>query len=358
MSELKFNVPRSLLSNNKMLRRQFLDEYFPSGLIPFEQGIGNEWEITAFTPLDSDYYVDPNLNETLKKWQHPIAIENIGNYRSFYKNSMISFYDSWSVYFWSLLTSFLVKNNEEKPITYTLLHIDDHKDLSSPLIVEDNTGYRSLLTKEKVTFLEPDSIERAISTKSIGIDSFILPLLVNSDTLDIFHIRYAHNNKPNSYNLKILKEADTLLSRENERITLKLCNDPSVYSYSICDENFFFKNKIKQDSIILLHFDCDAFINRYNLDMNWTPRTVSIDLGLSEIKEKVLKLIKNLESLPNPIFVNIALSPGFFPAEHWEEICDFLIITCEKSGIIKNDEFSEYIREKYSSELQYELQSD
>lgn len=357
MSELKFNIPRSLLSNNKLLRRQFLDEYFPSGLIPFEQGMGSDWEITAFTPIDSHYYVDPNIDETLKKWQHSVSIENIGNYRSFYKNSMISFYDSWSAYFWSLLSSYLWNNQGEGPTSYTLLHIDDHKDLSSPLIVQDSEGYHSLLTNETVDFFDTSSIEHAIISKSIGIDSFITPLLISSQSLDIYHLRYAYKNNPNRHYIEVIQKTDTLLSQEEQRIHLKLCNNPTPYSYSISNGSFCLKDEINQHSVVLLHFDCDAFINRFNLDMNWNPQTVSIDLSIAEIKKKIMRLIKSLESLSNPIFVNIALSPGFFPAEHWREICNFIIVNCEESGIIKNDQFSAYIRENYPLELQYELQT-
>lgn len=358
MFELKFNIPRSSLSNNKMLRRQFLDEYFPSGLIPFEQGVGGEWEITAFTPLDPDYYVDPLLGEALNRWQHPVSIENIGDYRCFYKNAMISFYDSWSVYYWSLLSSFLLSNSGRATGSYTLIHIDDHKDLGSPLFVEDPAGYHSLLTNEKVIFLEPDSIRQAVSTKSIGIGSFITPLLINSDSLDVFHIRYAYNSNPDHYYIDALQIADSLLSTEKKRILLKFCSAPTAYSYSISNGNISFKDKIKEDSIVLLHFDCDAFINRYNLDTNWNSNKISIDLSFSEIQKKVSDLIKNLESLSNPIFVNIALSPGFFPSEYWSEICNLLIRSCEKSGMIKNDAFSEYLRENYPEELQYEIQSN
>jgi len=357
MSDLKFSVPRHLLSSNKILRREFLDGYFSSSLIPFEQEVENQWEITAFSPAESEFYVDPNLDETLKSWQHPVSVCNLGNYRSFYKNSMISFFDSWSLYYWSLLSCYLSKTGENVQSKYALIHVDDHKDLSSPLIVESGAGYKCLLSKENFIFLDPNSVELSIRKKSIGIDSFITPLIWNTEKLEIFHIRYKHLTNPENYNIKLFKEPDSLLSPEELRFKLELNENPSTYSYSIGNNNFYFKNKINKESLILLHIDCDAFINRYNLDMNWNSRSPTPQLSLEEVRQLIHQLTQNIAILANPVFVNIALSPGFFPSEYWVEICDFLIECFENSGIIRNDGFSEFLLENYPDELRYEIKS-
>jgi hypothetical protein len=105
----------------------------------------------------------------------------------------------------------------------------------------------------------------------------------------------------------------------------------------------------------LLHIDCDAFSNRYNLDTNWNPATVSIDFNLKEIKVKINEMMECFSKLPNSIFLNIALSPGFFPAEYWEEICNYFIISAEECGVIKDDEFSNFLEDQYSKELRYEI---
>lgn len=352
MPEMKFKIPRSFLSGNKMMRRQFLDEYFPSGLIPFEQNIGNEWEITAFVPRDPNYYVDPNLEKVLEKWQHPVSIETIGNYRSFYKNTMISFYDSWSIYYWSLLFSFFQKNNSQHE-HLTLFHIDDHKDLGSPLLVKNDGEYTSLFTRENVKISDPVSIKEAVISKSIGIDSFIVPLVISINSLDILHLRYAYRDQPIHSGFTVSMKNDLLLSTEKERAIVKFNNVNENYSYSIDANLSTLRRKIKTSSIVLLHVDCDAFCNRYNLNTNWSPTTVSIDSGLREIKEKINQLMESLSQLPNRFFLNIALSPGFFPSEYWEEICNHFIVTAQECGIIKDDDFSKFLEKQYPEELRY-----
>jgi len=354
MSEMKFQVPRFSLSENKMMRRQFLDEYFPSGLIPSEQVVGNEWEITTFVPQDSDYYVDPNLENVLKKWQHPVSIETIGNYRSFYKNAMISFYDSWSIYYWSLLFSFFHDNNLKQE-HLTLFHVDDHRDLDSPLLVMNDMGFTCLFTGKNITILDPDSIKKSVISKSIGIDSFITPLVTAIDSLDILHLRYAHISQPVHSGLDVLIEEDLLLSPKKQRTALKISDFNKNYSYSIDSELSALGRKIENSSAILLHIDCDAFSNRYNLDTNWNPATVSIDFNLKEIKVKINQMMEYFSKLPNSVFLNIALSPGFFPAEYWEEICNYFIISAEECGVIKDDEFSNFLEDQYSKELRYEI---
>ena len=357
MYEMKFQIPRSSLNENKMMRRQFLDEYFPSGLIPFEEVIDNKWQITAFVPTDSAYYVDPNLENALENWQHPVSIETIGNYRSFYKNAMISFYDSWSIYYWSLVFSFL-QFKEETPGHVTLLHVDDHQDLNSPLLAVDNESYECLLSGNKVSFLNPSSIKESVLIKSIGIDSFITPLVNNCKTFHISHLRCSHLKGECRYGLRLLNKDDELLSTDKQRSSLIFEDEGKDYLYTISSDVKSLLNQVNSNSLFLLHIDCDAFSNRFNLDTNWKPDNVSIDLNLDCIKLNVRKLLYEVSQKSKRVFINIALSPGFFPSEYWDEICKYILITAEEYGIVQENEFSEYLNSKYPEELRYEIKSN
>lgn len=355
MLEMKFKVPRCSLDENKVIRRDFLDEYFPSGLIPFEQSSGSDWEITGFTAQDPSSFVDPNIEANLKRWQHPIAIENIGAYRSFYKNCMISFSDSWSIYYWSLLASCF--NFDLKENHFTLFHLDDHKDLGSPHLIKGNLEYSSILNEKRVSFLSPDTIKNAVNSMSIGIDSFIVPLLEAVNSLDIFHLKYSFQGEDACYGLKLINHRDSLLAEGMDRPSVNIEAPNEQYSYLVSRNLFNLASKMDPDCPVFLHIDCDVFNNRYNLDSNWDKKQSSIDLNLDQIKIKISELVDLFGNLTNPVYLNIALSPGFFPSEYWIETCDFLINSFERAGIIKEDLFCKYISEHHPQELFYETTS-
>src|SRR5205823_4355086 len=76
------------------------------------------------------------------------------------------------------------------------------------------------------------------------------------------------------------------------------------------------------DAPVLLHVDMDYFNNRYNGDSDWSERRSCHDPGLAEIVGRIDDLFDALSRyrvdsrIEN---VTVALSPGFFPAELWEE---------------------------------------
>jgi len=352
MSEWVFKLPGATLSSNKILRREQLDTYFPSGLIPFERELDDAWEVIAFTPKDPAYFVDPRIHEVLWDWHEQVSIEEIGNYRSFYKNCMISFFDSWSLYYWSLLAAYLREKNEKR--SFFLLHIDDHKDLGSPLFFIEDDDYFSMLNHEKISFSNPSSIRDAVLSKSIGIDSFIVPLLSSHEVQYISHLKYSHTSKKKTVGLEIKKELDSILSFGKNRLKVHFSTQPSTISYSISNTIETIMPTIPEDSILLLHIDCDGFFNRYNLDENWHKSSLGKEKTLDEVKRMILNLSEALKSLPNQIFINIALSPGFFPSEYWKETCNTIIELFEGMDVIKEDLFSQFILQNYPEELRYD----
>jgi len=348
--KLEFFLDRAQLSENHLLRRDTLDQYFPSGLIPFESIEGNRWNVYCFVPEDAEYYVDSQLEKALNDWPDSINIVDLGSYKRFIKNGMLSFYDSWSLYYWSLALTWMQLNKVQCE-KIALFHIDDHKDFASPHLTQENKEYASLFSGNAISLDSPSSIAEAIREKSIGIGSFIAPLVHSINNLDIFHWRSGHCGQDEQLWLSPTFVEDSLLAPGKFKPGLEFSQDSGPVDYTLSANGVALAKKLHNYDIVFLHFDCDCFANRYNLDSNWSHNEAGIDLPLKEMKKRITELFLVFRDLPAKIFLNVALSPGFFPAEYWQEICQHIFQEAEDVGILKEDSFSAFLKDAHSSEI-------
>jgi len=347
---LEFFLQREQLSENHLLRRDTLDQYFPSGLVPFESVEGNQWNVYCFIPEDAQYYVDPQLEKTLNNWPESIDIVEIGSYKRFIKNGMLSFYDSWSLYYWSLALSWM-ESNDVHFKKLALFHIDDHKDFACPHLIQENAGYTSLFSGKSISFGSPSSIAEGIEEKAIGIGSFIAPLVHSGNHCDIFHWRCGHYGQDERLRLFPTFVEDSLLAPGKLKPGLEFTQKNSQVEYNLSSNGVVLAKQLFNYDVIFLHFDCDGFANRYNLDSNWSLNQVSIDLPIKEIKRKITEIFLVFKGLSAKIFLNVALSPGFFPAEYWQEIYQHIFQEAENAGILKEDSFSAFLKDSHPNEI-------
>lgn len=348
---MEFSLPRSALPHNSVQRRQLLDEYFPHGLIPYDHATENGWMVSSFVPKNLDFHVDPLLGKTLENWPEVVPVDRIGYYQRFYQNSMVSFFDSWSLYYWSLLINWLSSKNE-LPDKVTILHIDDHKDLESPLISLTDGGYECIFTNERVQFEDPASIKQAIIQKSIGIGSFLTPLLHSVSSVDILHLKYSHQGKPKEYALDCTFTQDQLLAIGRSRPDVIFQESNTSHHYKIARDPIDLIHKDSRHPLVLFHIDCDAFSNRFNCDSSWHTKKSSIDMHLNQMMTKINELFSLVaESGAQRVFLNVALSPGFFPSEYWEPVLKHIFSKAEDFGIIAEDDFSIYLKQNYPQEV-------
>ena len=73
---------------------------------------------------------------------------------------------------------------------------------------------------------------------------------------------------------------------------------------------------------ILVHIDMDYFNNRYDGDSDWEIRDPGFNASSTEIRAKIDELASALcapHIAPRIEDIVIAYSPGFFPAEYWQQ---------------------------------------
>lgn len=346
---MQFFLPFSALPSNRQQRRTILDEYFPSDLIPFDELIDNQWHITSFIPDTAEFFIDPHLEKVLAEWNESVSIEEIGLYWRTYKNAFLSFNDSWSLLYWSLALKWLSLQTDE--LLFTLFHIDDHVDQGPPLLTLAEEGFSSIFSDLKISLSDPLSIEESLIEKSINIRSFITPLLHSLENIQVLHLRYAHSGEMIKRGLACTKQEDHLLAPGKMTPTISQTKEEGRHSYRIhSDFKLLLKSHV-EDRPIFLHIDCDAFSNRYNGNSHWDKTTPTIDLRIDQIKTRITNLFDHISELSSQVFLNVALSPGFFPSEYWREVVNFIFEKGESANLIKDDEFSLFLKDQYPEKI-------
>lgn len=338
---MEFILPKIALSEDPHVRREFLDAYFPSGIIPFEISGQNGWNLFCFEPEEPEFYVDPQLDRVARNWLG-IKISDLDCYYCFEKNALFSLFDSWSIYYWSLVVQWLRRER----IVYkkcAVLHVDDHLDFAAPHLSVEGDTYCSLFSQKQISVQNPESIAVAIREKSIGIGSFFAPFIHALGQCDIFHWRCSEKGVKKQMLFSPSYENDTLLSPQSKRPSISLGVEQGNCKYVVSREIDDHIDSLYEYDLIFLHIDCDAFSNRYNLNSHWDRDLPNIDLPLESIKTKISDFINKIAPLPAAKYMNVAFSPGFFPAEHWEVVYDWIFMEAKQKGIVREDAFSEFL---------------
>lgn len=321
-------IPKSRLSPDPLERHSQLRNYFcdkdavisPSGEY---FSLKLEWSNYA------ERYVDPRLDEGLDWWGVG-AYSEMASVRVRRGGVVFTLNDTWTLESWS---RWLQQQSQEALDEVIVLHVDDHKDISSPRLFQKEDGWYDPISGEEFTLSDPESVANAINSGAIGMGSFLTPFLHTVQNVDLRHLCTPPKcNSTVDYEIKRTYINDTLLEPMSYRPAIHL----SELKSSKPVDRYRFTNDLGRwleglegtDKAILLHIDMDYFCNRYDGDSdmieNPSPNNPSIDLVLKRIDDLVSAL--NKRELTNKIVdIVIAFSPGFFPAEFWEPACNRLL---------------------------------
>jgi len=319
---MKIELPSFLTHNTTEELYALLHAYFAGKQLqisPDKTYVEIKW------PDSEQFYIDPSLRDGLNWWQENLHVSKLPlqfRYRSGYQ---IFLNDNWTLYSWSKWAQANFSKGKQKKIT--ILHVDDHRDCMSPLLFKDgNNFFQNPLNKEsKVDFFSPESVKLAIESGAIAVGSF-MPLFFHSfESIEFRHLLPGHR-KPDAYKsgkMKTTFEKDDLLSKGAMRPALmfEAMDSGTDHNYFSTDSLEEFLAEISEDSSVLFHVDMDYFNNRFDGDSDWTlqqthnPDRFSTMESITSVFSAVFSTIPKhqLED------VTIALSPGFFPAEFWQE---------------------------------------
>lgn len=316
-------VPYGCLPEDPEERFLFLSSFFERQVVeatPHDRG----WLLELRWPGSASSYVDPRLEEGLRWFSDHLRVSDIHLGVRLEEGFQLSLDDGWTLLSWCSWLDERTSRTATGPLS--VLHLDSHADLMSPRLSRAGDGWTDLMTGEPVDLRDPLSIVAAIRSNAIGIGSFIVPFVHEVPGLHLSHLcaRGRMQTAPGVYALEpVLGEDDRLFpGARRPRTEVRRAADGRS-RYHLSDDLGELLAAIPPGPV-LLHIDMDYFNDRYDGRPDWRE-TERHDPAADAVLASVDRVFQSLAASPvgeRIEDVTVALSPGFFPAEHWEAAID------------------------------------
>lgn len=318
-------ISRALLPVDGPEIDRTLQEYFAFERVPRWRTAGPVIEVELSAPPSWDYYVDPKIREVLHDLAPEIGLAEVGSASLRFGRFNVPLIDSFTLLAWS---RWLERRRDRAgtPAHVLLLHVDDHDDLMSPRVLIEETRMYDAITGSRISLTNPASVAAAIDSGSIGMGSFIAPLLWEMPQVQIRHL--AAQPPVNVVPVEASFTPDVFLAPGKPRLEIVTSTDSEArHSYERTPSLTAWLNDLP-DWPMLLHLDLDYFNNRFDGDSAWYDRKRIHDPPAEKMGAAVDALFDNLVAsgaLDRIEDVSIAVSVGFFPAEYWSPTLERIV---------------------------------
>lgn len=281
------------------------------------------WDLSLAWPSDPERHVDERLDLGLQWWGGGLQRQDMALARRRTAKLLRCLYDSWTLASWC---EWLERRGGVDTLSsLVILHVDDHRDLASPRLKRDGDTWRDLVTGHRASISEPSSIVEAIESGAIGMGSFMTPFLETIGQADVRHLcQPPKATVTQDFVIRIEGQPDDLLEPGALRpvTTLEPTTGVGPGRYRLTHNLDDWLEGI-DGGPILLHIDMDFFSNRYDGDSDWRDKPVRHDPPIERIFsfiEELSDALRRRDLLEVIEDVVFAFSPGFFPAELWENV--------------------------------------
>lgn len=312
-------IPRGRLPDDATHRHAALREYFCDKDAHAEL-VAGEWHLSLSWPDDRERHVDPILDEGLGWWGQGARAETMALARRREGRVLTALYDSWTLHSWS---QWLSAEDGVAP-TVTILHVDDHRDLGAPRLRRAAEGWQDLISGSTFNVFAPASVQQAIESGAVGMGSFMTPFLHALPHAQVRHLcQPPKAPMTQDFEIRLITIADDLLMPGAVRPAIELHPADGIGPghYRITPDLDAWVEAIPSGPI-LLHIDMDYFNNRYDGDSDWRERAERLDPSPDWIRDRIEAMVAALSSrglVDRLVDVVVAYSPGFFPAELWQD---------------------------------------
>lgn len=323
-----FSVPKSRLPSDIEERYELLYSLFSNSHIQCEQAY-HSWKITLSSPSNLDFYIDSGLSTGLKWWGVDCSVEQIPYARKSTPYGKLMLQDTWT------LESWMEVYNNTGISRITILHFDHHSDLMNPFVAKTADGFIHLTSKQKFSFFDSKSIEGGVQQGTIFQGCYIVPFFHVCDTVSLIHITQkkvpngVYHLTPSCESLSpIFSDSSQTLSIKTKKVRNRqqnLLGESILYQVTeLEDVETILQNNTDP---IFLHIDMDYFCNRYNRQSDWASMDNFYDRSFLQIEQRILdisQIITQVSQNNSILHTDIALVPGFFPAEFWKDSIDLV----------------------------------
>ncbi|WP_162617927.1 hypothetical protein [Salinicola halophilus] len=329
MSMLPISLPISRLPTDPYKRHAQLRDYFcDKDAVAYVQD--NRWLLELYWSNEADRYVDPRLDEGLA-WWGPIEYTEMAVARKRRGRLLLTLNDTWTLEGWS---QWIQKHPGRSHMDVVVLHVDDHRDVGSPRLFQQEKGWYDPITGKMMGLDQPDSVTCAIESGALGMGSFLTPFLHFAPTADVRHLCQAPKCVTTVDSvIQPIHINDTLLVPSMQRPAIRLVQDAA----GVGSGRYRFTNDLEAwlegvahcGKDILLHIDMDYFCNRYDGDSDFIENPGPLSTPLERVLTHIDELsgaLRRHQLIKRLVDITVAFSPGFFPAEFWASTCDRLLI--------------------------------
>ena len=313
-------VPLDRLPEGAAERHGRLRDYFCDKDADAVQ-VDRHWELRLAWPGGGERHVDPDLDVGLTLWGG-LRREQMAMARSRSGRVLRALYDTWTLHSWSEWFA-AASSGPGDPIT--ILHLDDHRDLGAPRLFRQSARLADPIGGGLFEIRAPDTVLSALESGAVGMGSFLTPVLHAFPNADVRQLTQPPKVRETTDHEVILTDvADDLLAPGALRPAVELRGapgGPGPGRYRITNDPGRWLEDIGEGPI-LLHVDMDYFNNRYDGDGDWRKRADVLDPprdGVLAEVERITAALRSAGVVPRIVDAVIAFSPGFFPAELWEE---------------------------------------
>lgn len=228
-----------------------------------------------------------------------------------------------------------IENATGEASEFTILHIDDHRDLMQPYLSCQDGQYIDMISGEIIELSKSLSVKKAVESGAITIGSMLTVIVHLMRKVDIFHIKENANYK--FCRLSKICVPDNLLDDSYNRIAV--LTDESkcgIGNYCLTSEWNNVISNLDRGKPCILHIDMDYFNNRYNASTSWMENSSRHDPTFAEQIEMMNQLFDGIEKVMELVeirYVLIGISPSFYPAEYWADGLQYLVKGLHKIGV-------------------------
>ena len=285
--------------------------------LPVSESDG-EWRFRLTWTSEPRTFVDPGVERAAESL-YGLSRPEIGGYREVHRwggrDVVFSMVHAWAL----LAGSMAVTRRGGDPLGW-VVHVDDHKDLGGPIVESLSGGMlRDGVFGADLVLADPDSVVAAIRRGVISKGNFLTAYLLGYPGARVVHVGEG------------LQEQSFELVRELGTTVLGgrpfPCSGFRLQRVSGHDGAFRQTRTIPEviqaeGAGVWLDIDLDYFWNRYDGDSDNIDR-VALPDEHEQVMHRVERMLGELSSaqwLTDIEAVSIAVSPGFFPTDHWASV--------------------------------------
>jgi len=273
------------------------------------------WRIGLKWPETEEWYVDPNLADQARKcFGYSLAeLPTHWEERNLGKPAFVfSMFHSRAL----LAPAMALRKGHTARFSH-IVHVDDHDDLMPPLLRRDVNALIDPIAQTIIDLHKIDSVNAAIDRGVISKGSFLAAYVLGSPLGSVIHVR--ENGFTTSFQIAV----ESIERRIGSAIIATSAPSKQIANSAgwRWQEAPLLPLSLDDCQSVWLDVDLDAFCNRYDGDSDRAHAlgTESERAILRQRMDRFLDRLSNASWKSRVDAVSIALSPGFFPSEYWNE---------------------------------------